>query len=232
MEGFFAKDKAWYSNLARQNRDDFLADQAQQAAIAKGEQEKARAARDYGYDTPAGSSDNSEIQFSASKLPDFELPAKAESDPGKSIPLLPSNATIEITSWANPQASVHETYVIREGQVSANFNGPLPVTSPHYTSMIREATFQGSIKDNTLTGTWSNQARYVFSKFSGCNGMLFTSHDSKIEFILNIDGSMKGRIAAGSMSIRVEASGPDCPYKNGSASVPEVTVQGRWKLRD
>ena len=226
-EGFFAKDKAWYSNLARQNRDDFLADQAQQAAIAKGEQEKARAARDYGYDTPAGSSDNSEIQFSASKLPDFELPAKAESDPGKTTPLFASNVTIEITSWVNPEFTGTEKFIIKEGEVSAYINEPVP-TLGYANSGRREGAFKGKIEGNKITGTWSD--RYHYNGLSNRCKSLTNNARTSIELILDQGGSITGKITGGTHII----STTGCPggEVNRTDQVPPAILQGRWKADD
>ena len=230
MDGFFAKDKAWYSNQARQNRNDFLADQAQQAAIAKGEQEKARAARDYGYDIPAGSSDNSETQFSAGKLPDFDLPAKAQSDPGKSIPLFPSNFSVEITSWATefPSFVFKENYIIKEGKVSAYINGPIDLTAA-YQNGRREGAFKGEIEDNKITGRWADS---IYSEFSlpGCTGKIMSKTQSQVELILNFDRSITGNVLGGSSESRMEGC-PGIP-PDQSSEISPYTLQGRWKLHN
>ena len=229
-ESFFARDKAWYSNLARQNRGDFLAEQAQQAAIAKGEHEKAQAAREYGYDVPAGSSDNSEIQFSAGKLPDAELPATAESDPGKSIPLFPSNFTVEITSWATefPSFVFKEKYIIKEGEVSAYFNGPIDLTAA-YQNGRREGAFKGKIENNRITGRWADS---IYSEFSlpECTGKIRSKMQSQVELILNFDGSITGNVLGGSSESRMEGC-PNIPPDQRSEISPH-TLQGRWKLHD
>ena len=226
-ESFFARDKAWYSNLARQNRDDFLAEQAQQAAIAKGEHEKARAAREYGYDVPAGSSDNSEIQFSAGKLPDVELPATAESDPGKGIPSIPPVATLEITSWVNPAFTGTEKFILNNGAVSAYYNGPVPIAPEYYTSGHREGAFKGRIEANTITGTWSDSFQYTFAKHP-CSGPMYIDHKTNIEITLNNDGTITGKIIGGTENIKVIG----CPSgaNQHANTIPENALQGRWKF--
>lgn len=229
MEGYFLKDKAYYSNLAKQNRDDYRLDQAQQAAIVKGEQEKAQAAREFGYDIGPGSGDNAEIQFSAGKLPDFALPQPGANDPGKTVPLFASNVTVQITSWVNPEFTATEKFIIKEGEVSAYFNGPVPILSEYYTSGRREGAFKGQIKDNIITGTWSDSFRYtVVPERGGCSGPLFYTNKTQIELVMNQDGSVSGRIMGGSSQLKMSG----CP--NGEVNRTEQTLsyplQGRWEI--
>lgn len=230
MEGFFVRDKAYYGALAKQNREDYLLDQAQQAAIVKGEQDKARAARDYGYDIPAGSSDNSEIQFSAGKLPDFALPQPAASDPGKSIPFFASNFTVQITSWATdfPAFVFNEKYIIKEGEVSAYFNGPMDLTAA-YQNARREGAFKGQIKDNVITGQWKDS---IYSEFSlpTCTGKIISKMQSTVELTLNFDGSVSGQVLGGSSQSTLSGC-PGIPPTQNEAISP-YTLQGRWKVLD
>ena len=227
VNGVFVKDKDYYTRLSKQNREDFLADQAQQAAITKGEQVKAKAATEYGYDVPAGSSDNSEVQFS-SKLPDFVLPDQNKPDPGKGVPLFPSNTVIEITSWVNPDYSGTETFIVEEGQVRAYFNGPVP-TGGSAASGRREGAFKGKIEGNTITGNWSDRFQYD-GLDSLCKGSIFNESHTDIELVLNIDGSVNGRILGGTQKVRVTG----CPGGDVQRTdqTPPVNLQGRWKFRD
>ncbi len=227
VNGVFAKDKDYYTRLAKQNRDDFLADKAQEAAIAKGELAKVKAASEYGYDVPAGSSDNSEVQFSA-KLPDIVLADQTKSDPGKGVPLFPSNTVIEVTSWVDPQYSGQETFIIEEGQVRAYFNGPVP-TGGSAASGRREGRFDGRIEGNVITGSWSDRFQYD-GLVSLCKGSIFNDSRIDIELTLNIDGSVNGQILGGTQKVRVTG----CPGGDVQRTdpTPANKLQGRWKFRD
>lgn len=229
MESYFLKDEAYYENLAKQNREEYLADKAQQAAIAKGEQAKAQAAREFGYDLRPGSSDNAEIQFSAAKLPDFEMPQTEASDPGKTTPLFASNFTVQITSWVNPEFTGTEKFIIKEGEVSAYINAPVPIAPEYYTSGRREGAFKGRIEANKITGTWADSFRYTFVPGkSNCAGPMLNTMKTQIELILNQGGSVSGRIIGGTSQLKVSG----CPNGevNRTEQVPANTLQGEWKI--
>ena len=240
FEGFFAKDDAYYSKLAKQNRENFLteraetaaraqAERAQNAAIAKGEQAKAQAAREFGYDVRPGSSDNAEIQFSAGKLPDFEMPQPEASDPGKTTPLFASNFTVQITSWVNPEFTGTEKFIIKEGEVSAYINAPVPIAPEFYNSGRREGAFKGRIEANKITGTWADSFRYTFVPGkSNCAGPMLNTMKTQIELIMNQGGSVSGRIIGGTSQLKVSG----CPNGevNRTEQVPANTLQGEWKI--
>ena len=220
-----------YVALAKQSREAFEQQQQENASRERSEDEKNQAANRFGYDKSTASSDASEVQLAQPK-PDIVLPQSASSDPGKGIPLFPSNATISSISWIDSpddQLKANQTYLLKEGAVLGQMTAGLDVQD----CKIRlEGNYAGTIRDNAITGGWSIRiTTHCTPSSNGCITSGYSTIESHEEVAFHLGGTLSGRVTGGSHNEKTTVSGcKEGKSYSSSGKVDPMPIRGTWKL--